>query len=58
MLWLWYRPATTALIIPLAWKPPYAMGAALKKTKEKRKKKLQKFKTYQNSGEKETYVLI
>ena len=57
-MWLWYRPATTALIIPLAWKPPYAMGAALKKTKEKRKKKLQKFKTYQNSGEKETYVLI
>ena len=27
-----YRPATTALIRPLAWEPPYAMGMALKRT--------------------------
>ena len=26
-----------ALIQPLAWEPPYAMGAALKKTKKKKK---------------------
>ena len=30
LLWLRCRPATTALIPPLAWEPPYAMGAALK----------------------------
>ena len=28
----------TALIIPLAWEPPYATGEALKKTKEKKPK--------------------
>ena len=31
LLWLWYRPAATTLIGPLAWEPPYAVGAALKK---------------------------
>ena len=30
-LWLWCRPAATALIQLLAWEPPYASGAALKK---------------------------
>ena len=29
LLWLWYRPAA-ALIQPLAWKLPSAMGSALK----------------------------
>ena len=29
----------TAPIRPLAWGPPYATGAALKKQKEKKKKK-------------------
>ena len=33
LLWLWCRPAATALIIPLAWEPPYAVGAALEKAK-------------------------
>ena len=28
---LWHRPAATALIGPLAWEPPYATGAALKR---------------------------
>ena len=37
LLWLWCRPAATALIRPLAWEPPYAMGAALKRLKTKRK---------------------
>ena len=27
LLWLWCRPAATALIRPLAWGPPYAAGA-------------------------------
>ena len=31
-LWLWCRLAATALIRPLAWETPYAMGAALEKT--------------------------
>ena len=31
LLWLWYRPVTTAPIGLLAWEPPYAMGAALEK---------------------------
>ena len=31
LLWLWCRPAATALIGPLAWEPPHAMTAALKK---------------------------
>ena len=33
LLWLWCRPAATAPIGPLAWEPPYAVGAALKKKK-------------------------
>ena len=40
LLWLWYRPVATALIRPLAWKPPYAVGAALEKDKKTKKKKI------------------
>ena len=39
VLWLWYRLTATALIWPLAWEPPYATGAALKRQKTKKKKK-------------------
>ena len=35
LLWLWYRPAAAALILPLAWETPCAMGAALKIQKKK-----------------------
>ena len=35
LLSLWSRLAATALIQPLTWEPPYAMGVALKKTKDK-----------------------
>ena len=35
LLWLWRRPVATALIRPLAWEPPYAAGAALKRQKKK-----------------------
>ena len=31
LLWLWCRTAATAPIQPLAWEPPFAVGAALKK---------------------------
>ena len=33
LLWLWCRPAAVALIQPLAWEPPHAVGAALKRQK-------------------------
>ena len=42
LLWLWCRPAATVLILPLAWEPPYAVGAALKKDKKRQKKKKSK----------------
>ena len=34
LLWLWCRLAAAALIRPLAWELPYAVGAALKKCLE------------------------
>ena len=34
LLWLWCRPASIALILPLASEIPYATGAALKKAKK------------------------
>ena len=49
LLWLWCRPAAVAPIQPLAWEPPYAMGAALEKTKKKKKKK-KKTTIYQMKG--------
>ena len=44
LLWLWRRPATTALMRPLAWEPPYALGAALEKDKRPKKKKKKEVK--------------
>ena len=38
LLRLWHRPAATAPIRPLAYEPPYALGAALKRQKDKKKK--------------------
>ena len=38
LLWLWYRQAAAALIEPLAWELPYALGAALKKKKKDKKR--------------------
>ena len=37
LLWFWCRPVPTALTRPLAWEPPYAMGAALEKAKKIKK---------------------
>ena len=34
LLWLLCSPAAVALILPLAWELPYAMGEALKKKKK------------------------
>ena len=44
LLWLWCRPAPTALIQPLAQEPPYAVGMAIKKTKKKKKKEREREK--------------
>ena len=37
LLWLSRKSAATALIRPLAWEPPYAMGVALKKESNKQR---------------------
>ena len=42
LLWLWHRPAATTPTGPLAWEPPYAMCATLKRQKRQKKKKLVK----------------
>ena len=33
LLWPWHKPVATDPIRPLAWEPPFAVGAALKKEK-------------------------
>ena len=38
LLWLWCRWAAVALIRPLAWEPPYAVGVALKRQKDQKQK--------------------
>ena len=38
LLWLWHRLEAVAQIRPLAWEPPYAAGAALKRQKTKKTK--------------------
>ena len=47
LLWLWWRPVATDLIGPLAWEPPYAMGAALKEKDKKQKTNKKKTTKYQ-----------
>ena len=39
LLWLWCRQAAVAPIRRLAWEPPYATGAALKRPKKKKRGK-------------------
>ena len=40
LLWLWRRPVPTALIRPLAWETPYAVGSGPNpKNKETNKKR-------------------
>ena len=39
LLWLWCRPAATALIGPLAWELSYAQGAALKRHERKKERR-------------------
>ena len=42
LLWLWHRLAAVALIQPIAWEPPYALGATLKAEEKKKIKKKKK----------------
>ena len=35
LLWLWFQMAVAALIRPLAWELPYALGVALKRRRKK-----------------------
>ena len=39
LLWLWCRPAATALIQLITWEPPFAMGTTLKTKKKKKERK-------------------
>ena len=39
LLWLWRRPVATTPIQPLAWEPPYTVGAAQEMTKKKKERK-------------------
>ena len=50
LLWLWIRPAATALIQPLAWELPYAEGAAPEKAKRQKDKKKKKKKKRKKPG--------
>ena len=34
LLWLWPRSAAAALVCPLAWELPFAVGAALERLEE------------------------
>ena len=36
LLWIWCRRVATAPMRPLAWEPPYAVGAALEKVKRQK----------------------
>ena len=36
-MWLWSKPVATALIQPLAWEPPYAVGGAQRNSKKTKK---------------------
>ena len=49
---LWRRLVAAALIQPLAWEPPYARGAALKRPKKKKKKRLHGFLILKYRGNK------
>ena len=40
-LWLWHRLVATVPTGPLAWEPPYAVGAAIKKKKKRKETKSQ-----------------
>ena len=50
LLRLWCRPTAIAPIRPLAWEPPYAMGAALEKAKIQKQNKTKPINEYNLKG--------
>ena len=38
LLWLWHRPTAVAVIGPLTWEHPYAVGASSKEQKKQKTK--------------------
>ena len=40
LLWLWCRPVAVALTRPLAWEPPYAVCAAVKRERRNQRKSM------------------
>ena len=60
LLWPWCRLAATAPIRPLAWKPPYATGAALKEQKDKTKqnKSLQTINAGEGVEKREPFYIV
>ena len=42
MRWRWNRTAGGAILGPITWERPYAVGEAIKKKKKKKKKKERK----------------
>ena len=56
-LWLWCRPAATAMIQPLAWEPPYATGASLKKKKKESEKENPSFHKTERTEEAECIIV-
>ena len=58
LLWLWCRVGAVAPIQPLAWKPPYTVGVALKnknKNKQTKQKKTNKKKEVSSNPSSITY---
>ena len=59
LLWLWHRPAATALIRPLAREPPFATGVALEEAKKTQKnQQTKKTKTTHTHTHTKYYLFI
>ena len=54
LLWFWRRPVATAPIQPLAWEPPYAVGAAQIKSNNNKRQKKKKIQGRSRHGAAET----
>ena len=57
MLWLWCRLAAVALILPLAWEPPYAVGEALKRQQQQQQQQQKKKNRKTPKNQSATYPL-
>ena len=58
LLWLWCRLAATAPIGLLAWEPPYAAGAALKRQDRERDRQTDDTKPRQGCGQPQPSGLV